>query len=325
MRSKIIAFVGVLGTVGCVGATDAFAQNAKSYVSSVGSDANACTHALPCRFFQRGHDQTIDGGQLYSLDHAADYGPLTITKGIGIFSEDDSSAGRASISVASGNAITINAPGKTVTLVNLELKGQGTASNGVLFNSGNLLQVYGGTFNGFGAAAPNGFGVKFAPSTFSRLLVSGTNISGNGTATTGAAVSVNPTSSGGAYVNLREITAYNNGFGLAIDTTGSTGGVNAVIHGGTMQYNRVDGVVAVNGGTGAPIGVTLDNNALMLGNATTGVRAIGTGVVARLDNATIVGNGTGVSALSGGQVLSYGNNSIDGNGSNGTPGSIPLK
>ncbi|WP_136626653.1 hypothetical protein [Bradyrhizobium macuxiense] len=324
MRKGLYLFLGVLIGSTYIGAGAASAQNAKSYVSSTGSDSNPCTFALPCRTFQHGHDQTNTGGELYALDNAADYGALVINRGIAIFSPQDSGATRASISVASGSAITVNAPANaTVTLVNLELRGQGTADNGVLFNTGALLQVYGGSYCCFGGAAPNGFGVKFAPSAFSRLLVSGANISGNGTASTGAAVQVNPQSGGAAYVNLREITAYNNAFGLAMDTTGSTNGVNSVIHGGTMQYNRQDGIVAVGG---APIGLLIDDNALLLGNAGFGVRAIGTGVNVRLNQANIVGNGTGVAGVSGGSILSYGNNSIDGNGTNGTPTStIPLK
>jgi hypothetical protein len=324
MRSKIIGFMGVLVALGYVGVGDAYAQNATSYVSSTGNDANTCTFASPCRTFQRGHDQTNDGGFLQALDVSGDYGPVVIIKGIRISSPGADNPGeRATITVTSGSAITVNAPAnRTVTLVNLEVRGSGTADNGVLFNTGSLLQIYGGAYFGFGGASPNGFGVKFAPSAFSKLLVSGTNMSGNGAASTGAAVQVNPQGAGGAFVNLREITAYNNAFGLAIDTTSSMTGVNAVIHGGTMQYNRQDGVVVVGG---APIGVTLDNNALMLGNAGYGVRAIGNNVFARLDQATITGNTTGIAAVSGGTVFSYGNNSIDGNGTNGTPTPLPLK
>ena len=326
MRRAAKLLLGISIASMYLGTGAAFAQNAKSYVSSTGNDSNPCTFASPCRTFQHGHDQTNANGQLYAMDASADYGALTITKGISIYSPEDSAATRAFISVASGNCITVNAPANaTVTLVNLELKGQGTADNGVLFNTGSLLQVYGGTYNGFGGASPNGFGVKFAPQAVSRLLVSGLNVSGNGTASTGAAVQVNPASGGAAYVNLREITAYNNAFGLAIDTTGSTAGVNAVIHGGTIQFNRQDGIVFV--AAGAPIGVTVDNNALILGNSGNGVRAIGAAAFARLDQVTITGNGTGVAAVSGGQIGSYGNSSIDGNGTNvsGSITPLPLK
>lgn len=324
MRNTIIGFLGVLATVGYGGSGDASAQNLTSYVSSTGADANACTFAAPCQTFQKAHDVTNAGGFVQALDIARDYGPVTITKGIRISGPGANDPGeRATITVTSGSAITVNAPANsTVSLVNLELRGSGTGDCGVLFNSGALLQVYGSAIFGFGAAAPYGIGVKFAPTAFSKLLVAGSNISGNGTASTGAAVQVNPASSGSAYVNLREITAYNNAFGLAIDTSGSTTGVSAVIHGGTMQYNRQDGVIAVGG---APIGVTLDNNALMLGNTGFGVRAIGTGVFIRLNQATITANGTGVAGVSGGTVNSYGNNSIDGNSVNGTPTALALK
>ncbi|MBR0757062.1 hypothetical protein JQ604_33180 [Bradyrhizobium jicamae] len=324
MRKGLCLSFGILLASTFIGTGGALAQNVTSFVSSTGNDGNACTFAAPCRNFQRAHDQTNAGGFIQALDAVADFGAVVITKAIRISGSSTNDPGsRALISVTSGNAITINAPANAnISLVNLELRGNGTSDNGVLFNSGYLLQIYGGAFYGFGGASPNGFGVKFAPQAFSRLFINGLNASGNGTASTGAAVQVNPASGGGAFVDLTNITAYNNAFGLAIDTSGSTTGVNAVIHGGILQYNRQDGIVFV---AGAPIGVTVDNNALILGNAGNGVRAINSGAFARLNNVTITGNTTGVAALSGGLVNSYGNNSIDGNGTNGTPTSIPLK
>lgn len=324
MRKGISLSFGILIASTFIGTGGALAQNVTSFVSSTGSDANACTFASPCRTFQRGHDQTNAGGILQALDSPADFGPVVVTKGIRISGMSTNDPGsRAFISVTSGNAITVNAPANsTVTLVNLELRGNGTSDNGVLFNTGFQLQVYGSAFFGFGGASPNGFGIKFAPQAFSRLFVNGLNASGNGTASTGAAVQVNPASGGGAFVDLTNVTAYANAFGLAIDTSGSTTGVNAVIHGGILQYNRQDGIVFV---AGAPIGVTVDNNALILGNAGNGVRAINSGAFARLNQVTISGNGTGVAAVSGGQIGSYGNNSIDGNGVNGTPTPLSLK
>ncbi|RXT48604.1 hypothetical protein B5V03_11800 [Bradyrhizobium betae] len=324
MHSRIVGFVAVVLISVFAGLTGASAQNNFSYVSSAGNDANSCTFASQCRTFQRAHDQTNDSGIVQALDAVADFGPVTITKGIRISGMGDNNPGqRAYITVTSGSAITINAPAnKGVTLVNLELRGSGTGDNGVLFNTGGLLQIYGSSIYGFGAASPYGHGVKFAPSAFSRLAIFGSNISGNGTATTGSAVQVNPGSGGGAQVDLTNITAYNNAFGLAIDTSGSSAGVSAVIHGGVMQFNRQDGVVIV---SGAPIGVTLDNNALMMGNTGYGVRAIGAGANIRLNQATITANATGVAGVSGGVVSSYGNNSVDGNTTNGTMTIIPLK
>jgi hypothetical protein len=323
MRYQKLTFTGLLlAASSCLlGVGTASAQNAKSYVSSTGNDAFACTFAQPCQHFQRGHDQTNPNGELYAIDAVADYGTLTITKGITIYAPADDAASRPSISIASGSAVTVNAPSNsTVTLVNLQLDGQGTADNGVLFNAGFELQVYGGSFKRFGGAAPNGFGIKFAPSAFSRLYVSGSNLSGNGTASTGGGVQVNPQSSGSGFVKLQGVASYLNAFGLAIDTSGSTGGVNATIRRADVQFNRQDGIVVVGG---APVGLLVDDSSVF-GNAGNGVRAISNATV-RLFNSSVLGNGVGVVDVSGGSMLSYGNNNIDGNGTNGTATIIPQK
>lgn len=315
MRTKGIISLIALGFL--FGAGSASAQNIKSYVSSTGSDANSCALGSPCRTFQRGHDQTNAGGYLYALDATADYGALTISKGITIYAPNSDPAGRPPISVASGNAITVNAPtNATVTLVNLEIDGQGTADNGILFNTGFQLQVFGGVYRRFGGASPNGFGIKFTPAALSKLLVDGSTLIGNGTASAGGGVQVTPGPSGAAQILLSHVRSTLNAFGLAVDTTANpSGGVNGVINGGEIHANRQDGVVLVGG---APIAMLI-KEAAVFANANNGVRAIGTGVTARLYHSGIAGNSTGVAAVGGGVVASYGNNSIDANSSNGTP------
>jgi hypothetical protein len=224
--------------------------------------------------------------------------------------------------VATGNAITINAGASdTITLVNMALDGQFAADNGIQFNTGFELRVFGGVMRRFKAGAPNGFGIKFTPAAIGKLLVSESTLIGNGTNTTGGGIQVNPQSSGGAQVLLSHVRSELNAFGLAIDTSSSTNGVNATIQYGQVHYNKQDGVVLVGG---APIGLLI-KQAAIFANAGHGVRAIGPGVTARLNEASIAGNGIGVAGVGGGSVLSYGNNSIDANGTNGTPGSIPLK
>jgi hypothetical protein len=279
--------------------------------------------AAPCRTFQFAHDVTNPGGSIFALDSSENFGPLTITKGISIYSPTSDPAQRAMISVESGNAITVNAgPNDTVTLVNLLLDGQGTADNGIKFNSGAELWVSGGTNRRFRGDVPNGFGIKFAPSAVSKLVVAGGNYVGNGRATSGGGIQIAPTG-GGAQVLLSNVRAQLNAFGFAVDTSGSpsNSGVNAVIDGGEIHANRMDGVVVVGG---APAAVLLKGTTVF-GNSGYGVRAIGANISARLYHTAIAGNGTGVTAVSGGAVLSYGNNSIDANGTNGTVASIPQK
>jgi hypothetical protein len=301
----------------------AFAASDRTYVQSTGSDSGTCALATPCRTLQFAHDATNPGGTILALDSSADFGALTITKGITIYSPTSDSSLRASITVTSGNAITVNAgPNDTITLVNLLLDGSHTADNGILFNSGAELWVAGGTIRRFGAAAPNGFGIKFAPANVGKLLMDGGNVVGNGTQTTGGGIQVAP-AGGGAQVLLSHIRSQLNAFGIAFDTTNSppNTGVNALIDGSEIHANRQDGIVAVGG---APIGV-LTNQTTVFANAGNGVRAIGTNVGIRLYHSAVAGNGTGVTGVGGGVVRSYGNNTIDANGVDGTPTAIPLK
>jgi hypothetical protein len=321
MRYSRFLFSGALA-VFCLSAGTAFAVD-PSYVRSDGSDSNACTLVAPCKTLQKAHDVTDDGGSIYALDATADYGRLTITKGITIYAPTNDPSQRPSISVSTGNAITVSAASNdTVTLVNMQLDGQNAANNGIQFNSGFELRVFGGVIRKFKAAAPNGFGIKFAPAALSKLLVQESTLIGNGVASTGGGIQIAPVG-GGAQVLLSHIRSELNGFGFAIDTSGSpaNSGVNAVVNGGEIHANRVDGIVVVGG---APAGV-LVKDATIFANAGYGVRAIGTGISARLYQTAIAGNGTGVAGVSGGAVLSYGNNSIDANGTNGTVASIPQK
>lgn len=321
MRYSRFLFSGALA-VFCLSAGTAFAID-PSYVRSDGSDSNACTLVAPCKTLQKAHDVTDDGGSIYALDATADYGRLTITKGITIYAPTNDPSQRPSISVSTGNAITVSAASNdTVTLVNMQLDGQNAANNGIQFNSGFELRVFGGVIRKFKAAAPNGFGIKFAPAAVSKLLVQESTLIGNGAASSGGGIQIAPVG-GGAQVLLSHIRSELNGFGFAIDTSGSppNSGVNAVINGGEIHANRVDGVVVVGG---APAGVLVKGTAIF-GNSGYGVRAIGANVSARLYQASIAGNGTGVAAFTGGAVLSYGNNSIDANGTNGTVTTIAQK
>jgi hypothetical protein len=320
MRNCKFVLVSTLATL-CLSASSAFAID-PSYVRSDGSDGAACTLAAPCRTLQKAHDVTDAGGAIYALDATADYGALIITKGITIYPPTGDSSQRPSISVGSGNAVTVNAgSGDTVTLINMQLDGQSAAANGIQFNSGFELRVFGGVMRRFKGAAPNGFGIKFAPAATSKLLVQESTLIGNGTASTGGGVQINPQSGGAAQVLLSHIRSELNAYGVAIDTTGSTNGVNATFPGGEIHANRQDGAIIVGD---APIGL-LVNEATIFSNNGNGVRAIGNNVTARLYHSAILGNSTGVVALGGGTVQSYGNNSIDANGVNGTPTPISLK
>lgn len=129
-----------------------------------------------------------------------------------------------------------------------------------------------------------------------------------------------PQPGGTAQVALENVRIEGNIFGVAIDGSSSTGGINATIRNSTIAGNRQDGLVATTSSGYVPIGVFVANTGAI--NNAFGIRSIGLNATVRVSNPEIIGNGTGVAALSGGALLSAGNNHVQANGSN---GSIPAQ
>ncbi len=119
-KSKVFAMlVGLLPAA--LAAFDAGAVSQRTFVASYGSDAYTCKVFEPCRTFGAAVAQTQDGGEIVVLE-SGEYGPVTLAQSIAIIGP---SGIHASVTVTSGTAITINAPGKTVRLEGLSLEGRG--------------------------------------------------------------------------------------------------------------------------------------------------------------------------------------------------------
>jgi parallel beta helix pectate lyase-like protein len=119
----------------------------RSFVSTTGLDANACTLAAPCRSFGTALTHTDAGGEIIVLDSGA-YGRVTITQPVTI----EAPAGvYAGISVfASTNGIDVNAPGATVVLRGLSINGQG-GNIGISVAAVKQLSIDRCRINGMGA------------------------------------------------------------------------------------------------------------------------------------------------------------------------------
>src|SRR5215510_13487689 len=133
--SKIMSSIlfGTLIALAISGAP-AHAQNARSFVSGLGNDANApnCSRTAPCRTFQVAHDSTLASGEISVLDPGS-YGAVTITKSISIINDG---VGEAGALVSGGlNGININAhENDRITLRGLTVKGIGFGGgNGIVF------------------------------------------------------------------------------------------------------------------------------------------------------------------------------------------------
>jgi len=100
--------------------------NNRSFVSALGSDANACTVSAPCRTLSQALTMTNPGGEIVVVN-SGEYNPATIMEPVTV----SATGVTASITATSGSALTINTPGN-VTITGLGLHGQGSGVDGVL-------------------------------------------------------------------------------------------------------------------------------------------------------------------------------------------------
>jgi hypothetical protein len=293
-------------------AEPARALNFISYVKSDGA-STACTLADPCKRLSEAQDATAEGGEIHCLDSGFILG-ATITKSITI-----DCAGLATTT----NSIVINAPGIVVTIRNLTLSGVFSSSTGIDFQNGAALLVENCVIQNYREGAPN-VGLKFRPSApGSKLVVTDTVVRKNGNGSTGGGIVISPQSGGSAQIVLNRVSVHKNIFGIVVDGTGSTGGINMTITDSVASSNLNDGIIATTPAGGAPIGVLVTNTKSV--NNAIGIRSLGSNVTVRVENSKIAGNSTGLSFASG-ALLSAGNNLVEANAVNGAfSGPVALK
>jgi hypothetical protein len=98
----------------------------RTYVSVGGSDANACTRAAPCRYFQAGVNAVASGGEVVALDSGT-YGAVKIGKSVTLVAAPGV---YADITTAQ-TAVEITSDSAVVRLRGLTLKGIGGEAVGV--------------------------------------------------------------------------------------------------------------------------------------------------------------------------------------------------
>jgi hypothetical protein len=315
-QTSIIVAAG-LALAGVFSAAPAQAQNARSFVSGHGLDTNACTLAAPCRTFAAAFAVTNASGEIDVLDPAG-YGTLTITKAISIQGH-----GFAGISVASGDAIDINA-GATdkINLRGLLIDGVGTGGDGIVFNSGASLNVQDCLIRNFGGINKSR-GILFQPTATSSLFVSDTVLADN----RGPGIALHPVASSGTYTGVLEhVTVDNSGaVGLAIAGVSLTGTA-------TLTVNIGNSVVANSTTNGidaralsAAVAVVVRGSTIA-NSGGTGVLSVGPATTVLVSHSAITGNATGWAVQSSGTLSSYADNNIDDNAAGNTaPPSIPTK
>ena len=313
MRTSI-AFLSAIALV--IFNLPASAQTAHSWVASYGSDAGSCARLNPCATFSFAYGVTSTGGVISVVD-SGDFGGLNIQKSLTIRGEGVD-AGAVS-DTATGYFISINgASSDVITLEGLHFSGAGIQVAGQVSGGGSVFVRNCVIRNNNSPASGffNVYGIKVVPAGLVTVVVSDTVVQNNGNSGGGAGIYIVPPAGGRAQVTLDRVLAQGNQFGVAVDGSQSTGGVNMTIRDSVLASNKLDGLVATTSSGGAPIGVVLANSTLS--NNGFGIRAIGSNVVVRVEGSKIAGNtGSGVSALSGGSLLSFGNNAVRANGTDG--------
>ncbi|MBV9220855.1 MAG: right-handed parallel beta-helix repeat-containing protein [Methylobacteriaceae bacterium] len=323
--ASLLASLGVLLAFAYAG--PAWAQNARSWVASDGSDANPCTRANPCATFIHALLKTNAGGEINCVDQG-DYGgnDLFINKSITIDCEGVQA--RFGFAGVAAIAIVVSAsPTDVVVLRGIDIYGSGVADLGIDFAGGAALHIEKCIIRDF-ATGSGGWGIfdEAAGATPSVLFVSDTVLENNGTASSGGGIDIQPITSGStSKVVLNRVEARNNFFGIKADGTMVSGGViNMTVRDSVSSGNASNGIVGITSAAGAAIVMMIDHSASSHNAAGFGVLADGPNVTIRLASSSVAGNINGVGAGLGGVLQSYGTNEINGNSSDGIASLTPI-
>jgi len=232
----------------------AHGQQARSFVSGLGSDLNApnCTRTAPCRTFQKAHDNTLPTGEITVLDPGS-YGSVIINRNISIINDGVGEAG--ALVSGGGVGIAVDAgPNDRVSLRGLTIKGLDPAfggSNGIKFNSGASLTVENCAIRNHSGDGIEMIG-NVAANTTATFTLSNTIVADNG----GNGIYVQPTGPGFMKVVLNRVEIYNNGaHGFAVSGLNTTtescffGCVQAAATDSVAAHNGLSGFVASDNAT----------------------------------------------------------------------------
>lgn len=261
-----------------------YAQANRTWVSSVGDDANSCSRTEPCETFAGAISKTAAGGEISAID-SGDFGAVTITKSITI-----NGPGPFASSI---NGVILNAgPNDRVVLRNLSINGVGIGTNGIRFLSGKSLIVDHANISGFTSR-----GIDMSVTTNAKLFVWNTSI------TNGATGIFITTTSGQAQamIDNSHLTSLTNG--IEASTNGRAAISNSIISG-----NSSNGILASTATSRINVdGCQISSNDLV------GINASASGAIIRISDNLINNNNTGISIAAGATVSSEGNNRDAGN------------
>jgi hypothetical protein len=278
------------------------AQATRTWVSGVGDDANPCSRTAPCKTFAGAISKTAARGEINVLDPGG-YGAVTITKSITI----DGGGFIASVLVSGTNGIIVSAAATdTIFLRNIQLTGIDTGLNGIRVLSAAAIHLENVTIDRF-----TGFGVAIESSSNIQVTIRESTIEGNGTATTGGGVLLQPGAAANAALTMEETLLTRNRTGLLVSDRGK-----ATLADTVATSNTSFGFHARS--TAAACEINLQRSTASH-NGGAAIRSEGAAATVRLSETGIFANATGLASVGGGQLVSFGNNRNGGNTVAGAP------
>ena len=266
----------------------------------------------PCRTLQGAFNVTAANGVIDVIS-PGEYGPLSITGPISIQGH-----GWASVTAASGNAITINAGASDkITIRGVLLDGIGTGTYGIAFITGASLNLQDSAIRDF---AGNGAGIFFQPGASGLLFVSNTVISDNKNG-----IIILPTGPGTVQSVLDHVKMeYNSNDGLSVSAGGNQI-ANVTVADSVSASNSQYGIYASSEGGNISLMI---RNTIIHSNGNVGLYNSGATIYVTRSTITANTTGWGTAAPNGFSpgVSSYADNNIDGNSAGNTaPPSTPYK
>lgn len=321
IRSRTLLGVGLV-FVAAAGANAA----PRTFVSTLGSDANPCSLASPCRAFQAAINAVDPGGEVVALDSGG-YGTMIITKSVAVIVPPGV---HAAITANGVDGVNVNAPGISVVLRGLYLSGTGTNGIGIHFVQGATLHVENCVVSGFTGNAYAGIyqdatGHMFVKDTIVRNNYNGIGVGPLAPATASLdRVRVENNSAGGiqasgpSRVAVRDsVSAHNANFNFgAFAPNGAGVNTYLTIENSTAIGSEVGVTASASGVTGGTAYVSFANSVAAYN--TYGIVANTMGVIV-VANSTVTQSTIGLSYNAAGIVRSYGDNRFFNNTSNGTP------
>ncbi len=233
MLKKLLPVATLLGLALPASAS---AQVQRTWVSQAGSDSNDCAYATPCLTFQRAADPLNEGGEI-NAQTDGNFGEFSITKSLTV-----DGRGHSVGITAFGTGVSINAPGKKVTLRNLHIQGFQGSGDGVDVVDALRVRLDHVTIRNMGG---NGVDFRMAP-TPSRLSITHSAITDN--TLNGVIASASAAGQAGAYKRIvirhSEIEANgDSGVRVVGPTPATTNPIMTGVFDSTLADNDANGLI----------------------------------------------------------------------------------